>query len=396
MASSTTVCALYCFCPIEDPFELRVNLKNICDENLIKGGLIIATEGINGTVAGPSEGMENLITFIQSDHRFANVDVKKSYSQDQPFYRMRIQVKNEIVTLGCLDVDPNLQRGVYVEPKDWNKVLLDPNVLIIDTRNDYEVAIGTFRYSRNPQTKIFREFPTYIDKELQRTNSDRRRSNEGDSISSIISDQDAPRLTKDSKVAMYCTGGIRCEKASAYLRKIGFSEVYHLKGGILKYLEDIPKEDSLWEGECYVFDQRVSVTHGVQQGSYTLCRSCRLPLSANDTSPSNPLYQEGVHCHNCYHSLTPKQKEAAAERQKQIELSELRQTPHLGYKGPSSHSHKRDKLITKRGQGDVEQSHDTFHEEYSSFGHSSRSQTTSCEAEAIMTCAELFQEEEDN
>jgi UPF0176 protein len=258
------------------------------------------------------------------------MDIKYSHTMEQPFYRLRTQIKNEIVTLGVPGVDPNHNRGTYIPPEEWNELISDPNTIVFDTRNDYEVAIGTFQGAINPQTKIFREFPEYVQQEL-------------------------PKLTRDDgslpRIAMFCTGGIRCEKASAYLKNLGCPEVYHLKGGILNYLEKIPPEQSLWNGECYVFDQRVSVGHGVAPGTYLQCRSCRMPLSpleASESSPPPPEYpategantgqqhpgpyfEDGVFCRYCFTKLKRSQVEAARERNKQIQLAKERQVGHLGF-----------------------------------------------------------------
>lgn len=322
-----TLAALYCFTSLDNLELVEENLKKLCDENEIKGGLIIASEGINGTISGKAANIARISEYLRSDPLYADIDIKYSYSQEQPFYRLRTHIKSEIVTLGVDGVNPTKNRGAYIQPEEWNDLISDPNTLVFDTRNDYEVAIGTFQGAINPHTKIFREFPDYIQRELPKY---------------VREDGSLP------KIAMFCTGGIRCEKASAYLKDLGYPEVYHLKGGILNYLEKIPQEKSLWNGECYVFDQRVSVGHGVAPGTYSQCRSCRMPLSpleASEASPPppeysdeateqypGPYYEDGVFCRYCYAKLTRLQIEAARERNKQIQLSKLRHVEHIGYK----------------------------------------------------------------
>lgn len=322
-----TLAALYCFTSLENLEDVEQNLRRLCEENHIKGGLIIAAEGINGTIAGKTQSISKVAEYLKADPIYAGIDIKYSYSHEQPFYRLRTQIKNEIVTLGVDGVDPNKSRGVYIQPEEWNDLISDPNTIVFDTRNDYEVTIGTFKGAINPHTKIFREFPGFVQQELPKY---------------VREDGSLPRI------AMFCTGGIRCEKASAYLRDLGYPEVYHLKGGILNYLEKIPQEKSLWNGECYVFDQRVSVGHGVAPGTYIQCRSCRMPLSpleASEASPPppeysdedinqhpGPYYEDAVFCRYCYTKLTRSQIEAARERNKQIQLSKLRQVEHIGYK----------------------------------------------------------------
>jgi UPF0176 protein len=318
-----TVAALYCFTSLNDLEAVEATLRSLCLENNIKGGLIIAREGVNGTIAGKAKSIAVVTGHLRADPLFADIDIKYSHTAEQPFYRLRSQLKNEIVTLGVDGVDPTHSRGTYIQPEAWNDLISDPNTIVFDTRNDYEVAIGTFQRAINPQTKIFREFPEYISQELPK-----HRHEDG----------------TFPKIAMFCTGGIRCEKASAYLKDLGYPEVYHLKGGILNYLEKIPQEESLWKGECYVFDQRVSVGHGVTPGTYIQCRSCRMPLSsleASELSPPppegvpeqfpGPYFEDGVFCRYCFTKLTRTQIEAARERNKQIHLSKERQEEHLGY-----------------------------------------------------------------
>jgi len=295
------VAALYKFTSLEDYQSLQDPLKWVCESNQIKGTLLLASEGINGTVAGSREGIDNLVAFLKQDKRFYGLEYKESYADKLPFLRMKVRLKKEIVTLGVPGISPKKKVGTYVEPKDWNQLVEDPEVILIDTRNDYEVEIGTFKGAINPKTQSFREFPDYVKEKLD------------------------PK--KHKKVAMMCTGGIRCEKASAYMLSEGFEEVYHLKGGILKYLEMVPEEESLWQGECYVFDQRVAVKHALEIGTYDQCHGCRLPLSPKDKE--SPHYQEGVSCSNCY-DLPLERKKRAMERHRQVQLAASRNQAHLG------------------------------------------------------------------
>ena len=254
--SNITVCALYKFVRLENFEDLKSPLIQLMSENDVKGTLLLAHEGINGTISGEKESIEKVIAHLNSDERINPIDVKLSYHQKQPFLRTKVKLKKEIVTMGCEDIDPNRSVGTYVKPQDWNQLISDPDVLLIDTRNDYEVEIGTFKNAINPDTESFREFPTYADKNLDKE--------------------------KHKKVAMFCTGGIRCEKSTAYLKEQGFEEVYHLQGGILKYLEEVPEDESLWEGECFVFDDRVAVNHQLEKGQYDQCHACRYPITEED------------------------------------------------------------------------------------------------------------------
>ena len=296
------VAALYKFVTLSDYVQLREPLLEAMISNGIKGTLLIAEEGINGTVSGTREGIDGLMAWLKNDPRMDDIDHKESYCDEQPFYRTKVKLKKEIVTLGVPGVDPNKAVGTYVEPQDWNALIADPEVLLIDTRNDYEVSIGTFEGAIDPKTTTFREFPEYI-----KANFD---------------------PAKHKKVAMFCTGGIRCEKASSYMLGEGFEEVYHLKGGILKYLEETSKEDSLWEGECFVFDERVTVDHDLNPGEYDQCHACRRPISEEDKS--SPMFQLGVSCPQCYDESSAEQKARFAERQKQIELARSRGQAHRG------------------------------------------------------------------
>lgn len=304
MTAKIVVAALYKFVSLPDYEALREPLLQTLLDNDIKGTLLLAEEGINGTVSGTRAGIDGLLTWFRQDARLADIDHKESFCDEQPFYRTKVKLKKEIVTLGVPGVDPNQQVGTYVEPQDWNALISDPEVLLIDTRNDYEVAIGTFEGAIDPQTKSFREFPDYI-----KANFD---------------------PAKHKKVAMFCTGGIRCEKASSYMLGEGFAEVFHLKGGILKYLEEVPQAQSKWQGDCFVFDNRVTVRHDLSEGDYDQCHACRNPISAVDRQSEH--YSPGISCPHCWDSLPEKTRQAARERQKQIEIAQARNLPHpIGY-----------------------------------------------------------------
>jgi UPF0176 protein len=300
------VAALYKFVTLDDFHELREPLLNACLEAGTRGTLLLAEEGINGTIAGSREGIDQVLAYLRADPRMADLEHKESVDDHMPFYRMKVKLKKEIVTLGVPGIDPNRRVGTYVEPRDWNALVSDPEVLLIDTRNDYEYGIGSFRGAVDPHTTSFREFPAYVRSQLD------------------------PRRQK--KVAMFCTGGIRCEKASAFMLQEGFEEVYHLQGGILKYLEEVPEEDSLWQGECFVFDNRVAVNHRLERGQYDQCYGCRHPITEQDKQSDR--YQKGICCPRCYDSLSDEQMARFRERQKQIELAELRGEVHVGAPPP--------------------------------------------------------------
>lgn len=296
------VITFYKFVKLDDYQELRRPLQKFCEERNIKGTILLAKEGINSTVSGAPEKIEELLDYLKSDQRLTDLEYKESFDEEETFYRMKVKLKKEIVHLGLPEVDPNKKVGTYVDPQNWNKLLEDPEVIVIDTRNDYEYEIGTFKNAIDPQTAEFEEFPDYVQKNLD------------------------PK--KHKKVAMFCTGGIRCEKATSYMLDQGFEEVYHLKGGILKYLEDIPQEESLWKGDCFVFDNRVSVTHGLEIGSHELCFACRYPISEEDKT--SPHYEEGLSCPRCHGTHSPEQIESFKERRKQMLLAQERGTRHIG------------------------------------------------------------------
>ncbi|MBT8139495.1 MAG: rhodanese-related sulfurtransferase [Gammaproteobacteria bacterium] len=300
------VAALYKFVALDDYRELREPLLDQCLHAGLKGTLLLAHEGINGTVAGSRQDIDAVLAWLGRDPRLANLEVKESIDDGEPFYRMKVKLKKEIVTMGVEDIDPARSVGHYVEPEAWNALISDPDVTIIDTRNDYETEIGSFEGATIPDTKSFREFPDYVAREMD--------------------------PAKHKKVAMFCTGGIRCEKSTAYLLRQGFEEVYHLKGGILKYLEQVPEEDSLWRGECFVFDNRVTVDHQLQPGSFDQCHGCRRPIT--EAQKQSPHYQRGVCCPLCHDQSSSDQKARFAERQRQIDLARSRDEKHIGASPP--------------------------------------------------------------
>ena len=300
--SQVTVCALYKFVRLENYQDIRPLLLNVMEANEVKGTLLLAEEGINGTIAGSQSGVDLVLDFLRSDERLSQFSFKNSYVDQNPFPRTKVKLKKEIVTMGVEGIDPNLTVGTYVKPEDWNDLISDPEVVLVDTRNDYEIEIGTFKNALNPHTETFREFPEYVEKNLDKN--------------------------KHKKVAMYCTGGIRCEKSTAYLKEQGFEEVYHLEGGILKYLEEVPKEETLWEGECFVFDGRVAVDHDLTQGSYDQCFACRYPITEEDKKSEH--YIKGVSCHLCYDKYDAQQRERFIERERQVELAKARGEAHIG------------------------------------------------------------------
>ena len=298
--------AFYQFITLDEKNSYQEHIHNFCEANKIKGTILLADEGINGTISGKEKNIRDFLIFIKNDSffkdLFSKLEHKESWTSKNPFYRMKVRLKKEIVALGVDGVNPTKRVGKYVRPEEWNNLISDPDTIIIDTRNSYEVDIGTFKNATNPNTSSFRELPNFIQNNLD------------------------PKTPK--KVAMFCTGGIRCEKATSLMLEKGFKDVYHLKGGILKYLETIDKDKSLWEGECFVFDQRVAVTHGLNEGKYDQCYACRHPLSQNEMNCSQ--YIKGISCPYCYNKLTNEKKSSVIERQKQIELAKLRGEDHIG------------------------------------------------------------------
>lgn len=308
--------ALYKFVELPDFAELRAPLLACCEAYGVKGTLLLASEGINGTIAGQTDSIHAVLAYLRSDPRLASLEHKESHSSRMPFHRMKVRLKREIVTLGVPDVHPALMAGQYVKPQDWNRLLDDPDLILVDTRNDYEVAIGTFQGAINPATYSFSELPAWVEQQMAK----------GGRLAAVEGQK--------PKVAMFCTGGIRCEKSTALLRSKGFEKVYHLEGGILKYLETMPAAQSRWQGECFVFDERVSVGHGLAVGEHSLCRSCRHPLSTEDRV--SPLFELGVSCARCHALTTESQKEGYRERQRQVELAEAAQRSHIGARQPGS------------------------------------------------------------
>ena len=300
--SEFIVCALYKFVHLPQYRELQRLLQAQMVENDVKGTLLLAEEGVNGTISGSRSGIDAVLAWMETIQEFSDISVKESLTNQLPFKRSKVKLKKEIVTMGVAGIDPNRSVGTYVSPQQWNELINDPDVLLVDTRNHYEVAVGAFANAVNPKTTNFREFPQYVSQHLD------------------------PSVHK--KVAMYCTGGIRCEKSTALLKKQGFEEVYHLQGGILKYLEEIPEEASLWQGECFVFDERVTVDHQLEKGSYDQCHACRLPLSEEDKL--SEYYQQGISCAACYHERSDEDRARYREREKQVQLAEIRGQIHIG------------------------------------------------------------------
>jgi UPF0176 protein len=300
--SKYVVSAMYHFATLDNFEELQQPLLQVMKNNNIRGTLLLATEGINGTVSGTREAIDNLMAHIKSDERLKNIVTKESFHDDLPFQRAKVKLKKEIVTMGVEGIDPKHIVGTYVKPKDWNALISSDDVIVVDTRNDYEVSIGTFKNALNPNTETFRQFPKFAEENLAEY--------------------------KNKKVAMFCTGGIRCEKSTAYLKQNGFDEVYHLEGGILKYLEEIPQEESLWEGECFVFDDRVAVKHGLEVGQYDQCYACRMPITEDDKLSEH--YTKGVSCPHCFGLKNEEQLKAYLERQKQIAIAAEKGEEHIG------------------------------------------------------------------
>ena len=297
-----TVAALYRFARFDDPAALRAPLLALCEAQSVKGTLLLAREGINGTIAGKTAAIDAVLTHIRALPGCADIEVKFSHADAMPFHRMKVRLKREIVTMGQPDIDPVRGVGHYVAPADWNALIDQPDTVVIDTRNDYEVQVGSFAGAIDPATKSFSEFPDWF-----RAHRDE---------------------LADKKIAMFCTGGIRCEKATAFLKAEGLDAVYHLKGGILKYLEEVPPAQSRWQGECFVFDERVAVGHGLGAGTHALCRGCRMPVNAE--ARLSPLYVEGVSCPACHASRDDAKRAGYAERHRQVKLAEARGQAHVG------------------------------------------------------------------
>ncbi len=302
MEQKYLIAALYKFVHFSDYVSCQPKILKFCIEKDIKGTLLVAEEGINGTIAGTKINIHRFLQFLKSDSRFSDIEHKESYTDKIPFYRMKVKLKKEIVTLGQSDIDPTKQSGIRVDPKDWNSLITDPNIMLVDTRNEYEYQIGTFKNAISPKTTNFREFPDFVKQKLN------------------------PK--KNKKIAIFCTGGIRCEKASVHMLNQGFEKVYQLNGGILKYIEEIETDKSLWEGECFVFDSRVAVDSELAKGNYEQCYACRRPLSEKDLQSN--LYQKGISCPYCINETSDAQRASFRERQQQVELAEKRNEKHIG------------------------------------------------------------------
>ncbi|QBF81520.1 rhodanese-related sulfurtransferase [Shewanella maritima] len=300
--SQVVVCALYKFVELPEYQSLQQPLLSTMQALDVKGTLLLAQEGINGTVAGTQQAIDGLLAWLDAQQGLKDIVYKLSFDDEMPFYRTKVKLKKEIVTMGVEGIDPRKVVGTYVKPKDWNKLISDPDVLLVDTRNDYEVEIGTFENAVNPNTETFREFPDYVKQNLD--------------------------PAKHKKVAMFCTGGIRCEKSTAYMKEQGFDEVYHLEGGILKYLEEVEPEQSMWQGECFVFDNRVAVNHQLEKGQYDQCNACRLPITEQDKRSEH--YVQGVSCPHCIDKLSDKQRQRFMERERQVQLAKARGESHIG------------------------------------------------------------------
>lgn len=295
--SQITIAAFYQFVLLPNYRDFKEPLLSFCQAKQIKGSILLAEEGINGTIAGTRASVDAVLAFLRQDKRFASMLHKESFAEFMPFDRMKVRLKKEIVNLGMVEINPNDKVGTYIEPSDWNELISDPDVLLIDTRNNYEFDIGTFQGAVNPNTDAFNQFPQFVQQQLD--------------------------PTKQKKVAMFCTGGIRCEKATAYMLQLGFEEVYHLKGGILNYLQHIPSDNSLWDGDCFVFDKRIAVNHALALGNVEICFYCQAVISPADRQSN--LYQIGVYCPHCYPTLNEKQLASAAEKIKQHRLAQSRQ-----------------------------------------------------------------------
>ncbi len=300
--SNVVIAAFYQFVHLPDYEAVQKQLEQICAENGVRGTILLAEEGVNGTIAGSRQGIDTTLGFLRADERMETLEHKESFSDFMPFQRLKVRLKPEIVALKVPDVDPNRVVGEYVDSTEWNDLISGPEVILIDTRNDFEVEIGSFEGAINPETEAFRDFPDYVETQLD--------------------------PSKHKKVAMFCTGGIRCEKATSYMLEKGFETVYHLKGGILKYLEEVSQENSLWHGECFVFDERVTVDHNLAPGSYQICHGCQIPLTEADME--RPEFERGVCCHHCANRRSEEDKARLRERQKQVELAETRGEVHIG------------------------------------------------------------------
>ena len=296
------VAAFYKFVRLDDIEGLQQDIRKIFKDSDVLGTILLAHEGINGTIAGPANDLNSLFEFLDQYAGLENLNKKISYCNRNPFYRLKVRLKKEIVTLGVEGIDPGKAVGEYIAPEYWNALISQPDVRLIDTRNEYEVGLGTFNGAENPETQSFRDFPAWVKANLD--------------------------IEKDQKVAMFCTGGIRCEKSTALLKELGYENVYHLEGGILNYLEKVPADESMWQGDCFVFDNRVTVDHDLAEGRYELCPACRMPLSEADRD--SPKFEKNVSCPKCFDRLTPERRASLEERGRQIELAAARGEKHIG------------------------------------------------------------------
>ena len=304
MTHPIVISALYKFVSLPDYKEMQPAIQTFLEEHGVRGTLLLAAEGVNGTIAGTRDGMDAALAMLRGYPELADLEHKESFANEIPFHRLKVRLKKEIVTIGLKDIDPTAKVGTYVQAEEWNDLISNPEVTLIDTRNEYEFGVGTFQGAVNPHTYAFRQFPDYVKNNLD--------------------------PAEHKKVAMFCTGGIRCEKATSLLLEMGFEEVYHLKGGILKYLEEVPKEESMWDGECFVFDERVTVNHDLLPGEHEMCFACKRPLSPEELAHAD--YHIGVSCQYCIDDVSPAQKAAFEERQKQVELARQQGKQHIGQK----------------------------------------------------------------
>ena len=316
-------CALYKFVALSDFQALREPLVQQMRDHQVFGTLLLAQEGINGTIAGTQAAIDRVLAWLAEQPGLDGIEIKQSFHHEIPFYRAKVKLKREIVTMGVEGIDPQQSAGTYIEPEQWNALISDPDVLVVDTRNDYEVQIGSFANAVDPQTTNFRDFPAWVDKNLH--------------------------PGEHKKVAMFCTGGIRCEKSTAYLKERGFGDVYHLRGGILNYLKKVPRQQSLWHGECFVFDNRVAVDHALQRGSYDQCHACRMPITEGDKARSE--YIEGRSCHHCIDNRDTQQQQRSNERQKQVSLAKLRGEEHIG---DAAAHHTERRRVAKKAQKNLQ------------------------------------------
>lgn len=296
------IAAFYKFRRLADPAAIRPVLLEELRKLKVKGSVLLAPEGVNGTISAVPGNLSRALAAIRTCCGLNELESTLSYHDHRPFLRLKVKIKKEIVTIGDVPADPNARVGEYVEPKDWNALISDPDVIVIDTRNSYEFGVGSFRNAIDPGTESFSQFPNWVRQNL--------------------------RNLKGKKIATFCTGGIRCEKATSFMLSEGLEKVYHLKGGILRYLEEIPSERSMWTGACFVFDDRVAVRHGLKTADFSMCHGCHMPVSAEDRL--SPLYEEGVSCPACADTLTEEQRASNRERQRQFKLAEARGRLHLG------------------------------------------------------------------